>query len=210
MATQSERIVNGIKTRVLHGKDYVEVSERVRIVHQVEEDFEQVETVHFSIADRWFVRCVIKVGGKQYIGTAEIKLNAPKNTPDGTNPFECAETSALGRALAFAGLGTVDSIASYDEVARGKPFTQIIEQSNRVIEASKPQTEADKKKARLNNLFKAGRAKGLFLSKDEMALYISDVLQTEITADDIASLDEDQLLAVEQAVESAGELAQAS
>lgn len=72
------------------------------------------------------------------------------------------------------------------------------------------QTEEDKKKARLNALFKAGKAKGLFLGKDEMALYVSDVLQTEITADDIASLTDEQLLAVERSVEASGQLAEAS
>ena len=132
----SERVVNGIKTRVLHGKDYVEVQERVRIAHGSEHQFEQAETVHFSIGDRWFVRCVIKVDGKQFIGTAEIKFLAPKNTPDGTNPFECAETSALGRALAFAGLGTVESIASFDEVYRVNAIEQAEMGGRPVVEAA--------------------------------------------------------------------------
>lgn len=204
MAAPGERIVNGIKTRTLHGKDYVEVAERLRIVHQVDKEFEQTETTHFSIGDRWFVRCVIKVNGKPYMGTAEIKFNAPKNTPDGSNPFECAETSALGRALAFAGLGTIESIASYEEVARGKPFTQVIEQSpNRVIEASKSQTEEDKKRARLNNLFDAGSKKDLFHSKEKMAEYISDILQMAIKPEDIPSLLEEELLLVEGKITSA-------
>lgn len=81
-----------------------------------------------------------------------------------------------------------------------------------VAVATRPlaQTEEDKKKARLNNLFKSGKAKGLFSNKDDMALYISDDLQIEITADGIASLDEDQLLIVEQSVESFSELAQSA
>lgn len=137
VAASSERIVNGIKTRVLHNKDYVEVAERIRIAHQVEEDFEQVETTHFTIKDRWFARCLIKVKGRQYIGTAEIKFDAPKNTPDGSAPYECAETSALGRALAFAGFGTVESIASYEEIARSQPFVAVVEEStHQTVEAS--------------------------------------------------------------------------
>ena len=207
MAAQDERIVNGIKTRLLHGKNYVEVSERIRIVHQVEDDFEQVDTQHFCIGDRWFVRCVIRVNAKQYMGTAEIKFNAPKNTPDGSSPFECAETSALGRALAFAGLGTVDSIASYDEVARGKPFNQIIEQSpERVVVAAatpRAQTEEDKKKSRLNNLFKQGKEKGLFGNKDEMAEYVSSALGQDILPSSIYSLIDDELTELEQKIASA-------
>lgn len=137
MPNNNERIVNNIKTRVLHGKDYVEVNERVRIVHELKKEFEVIESAPFQIGDRCIWRVVVKVDGKQYIGNAEAKLNAPKNTPDGTNPFECAETSALGRALAFAGLGTVESIASYDEIARSQPFTATIEAApNKVIESA--------------------------------------------------------------------------
>src|SRR5205807_1452564 len=72
------------------------------------------------------------------------------------------------------------------------------------------QTEEDKKKARLNNLFKSGKGKGLFLSKEEMAEYISDVLQTVIEADDLTSLEDDKLLIVEQSVEGSSGLAEAS
>lgn len=78
------------------------------------------------------------------------------------------------------------------------------------VATARPQTEEDKKKARLNALFKAGKAKGLFLGKDEMAEYCSDVLQTEITADDIASLTDEHLSLVEQTVEASGVFAEAS
>lgn len=134
----NERIVNGVKTRVLHNKDYVEVAERVRIVHELKKKVEMIESAPFQVLDRWIWRVVIKVDDQPYIGNAEVKLNAPKNTPDGTNPFECAETSALGRALAFAGLGTVESIASYDEIARSQPFTAVVEEatSRRVVNAA--------------------------------------------------------------------------
>ena len=59
------------------------------------------------------------------------------------------------------------------------------------------QTEEDKKKARLNSLFKSGKDKGLFLSKEEMAEYISAVLKATITPDDIASLMEEEMLLIE-------------
>jgi hypothetical protein len=50
----------------------------------------------------------------------------------------------------------------------------------------------------------------LFLSKDEMAEYCADVLHMDITSDDIASLDNEQLLAVEKEVEASGQFAEAS
>jgi hypothetical protein len=122
MATVQQQTVNGVKTINLHGKNYVEVSERVNQVHEQKAEFDILISEPVAIADRWLWKSVIKINGHEYRGNAEVKMNAPKNTPDGTNPFECAETSAIGRALGFAGFGSVESIASRDEIERGKPF----------------------------------------------------------------------------------------
>jgi hypothetical protein len=136
MANNNERVVNGVKTRVLHGKDYVEVAERINSVYKAAKELEIIESMPYEIAGRLLWRIVIKVDGKQHIGNAEVKLDAPKNTPDGTNPFECAETSAMGRALAFAGFGSVERIASYDEVMRSQPFVSVVESSqSRVVDS---------------------------------------------------------------------------
>jgi len=139
MAIAQEKMINGVKTRSLHGKDYVEVAERVRMAHaQESHDFEIIESEPYEIAGRVIWRVTISVGGRQYKGNAEAKLSAAKNTPDGTNPFECAETSAIGRALGFAGLGTVDSIASYEEVARGQTFDQAATTQQQQAKAALP------------------------------------------------------------------------
>ncbi len=104
----------------IHGKNYSLVAERVSAVHSQGRDFEVLSSEPYVLLDRVIWKVVITVDGKLFTGSAEAKLNAPKGTPDGTNPFECAETSALGRALAFAGFGSVESIASYDEIARSQ------------------------------------------------------------------------------------------
>lgn len=125
----SERVVNGIKTRVLHGKDYVEVHERVRLIQHDEkaEGYSMVKQERYEWNGRHFLSITIEVKGKQYIGDAEVTFAAPKNTPAGSSPLETAQTSALGRALAFAGYGTVESIASFDEIARTQPGTIVVE-----------------------------------------------------------------------------------
>src|SRR5437660_12828628 len=105
------RVINNVNTVVLHGNDYVEVHERFRILHELKKDFETLESGPLQVGERLLWRVVAKIDGKQYIAHAEIKLVAPKNSPDGTNPFECGETSAWGRLLAFAGLRTVQGIA---------------------------------------------------------------------------------------------------
>jgi hypothetical protein len=118
---QQQRTVQGVPVVTMHGKNYVEVATRVNAVHEAGKDFEVLTSEPYTLGDRVLWRVVISVEGKMYTATAEAKLNAAKGTPDGTNPFECAETSALGRALAFAGFGSVERIASYDEVARSRP-----------------------------------------------------------------------------------------
>jgi hypothetical protein len=101
----------------LHGKEYVEVKDRVLQAHK-EESYSMLREETFSMGGREYVRIFIDVKGKQYIGTAECKFNANPKTPDGQSPLECGETSALGRALGFAGYGVTESIASADEVSR--------------------------------------------------------------------------------------------
>lgn len=103
----------------LHGKEYIEVKDRVQAAH-AEESYSMLSEETFSMGGREYVRVYIDVKGKQYIGTAECKFGANPKTPDGMSPFECGETSALGRALGFAGYGIVESIASGDEVARNQ------------------------------------------------------------------------------------------
>jgi hypothetical protein len=111
-------IMQQVKTVSIKGKQYVTVNERVRLVHEERETFEMIESKPMQVGDMWIWQAMILVDGKRFIGTAEVKLDAPKNTADGTNPFACAETSAVGRALGFAGLGALESICSADEVVR--------------------------------------------------------------------------------------------
>lgn len=107
-----------IRTVNIKGKQYVDVAERVRLVHETRESFEIVSSGALQVGPMWVWQAAVLVDGKQFIGTAEIKFDAPKHTADGTNPIACAETSAVGRALGMAGLGSLESIASADEVMR--------------------------------------------------------------------------------------------
>ncbi len=190
----SERVVNGVKTRVLHGKDYVEVAERVRLVHSQKHEFEVMESVPFPVAERLVWRCIIKFDGKQYIGSAEVKLSAPKNTPDGTNPFECAETSAIGRALAFAGLGTVESIASFDEVMRSQPGVTVIEAAH--TPQLPPAQEASYYK-----IYERGKAKKLWIDGSGFCAFATAELGVTVTKENVKSLGTDLLLQLDKAVE---------
>ena len=99
---------------------YVTVAERVAAAHQ-DEGFSMLSEEVISIGSRYFVRIIIEVKGKNYIGSAEIKFDAKPGSPDASNPYECAQTSSLGRCLGFAGYGSAESIASADEMVRSQP-----------------------------------------------------------------------------------------
>lgn len=196
MASGQRQTVNGIQTINLHGKNYVEVAERVHMVHEKKAKFSIIKSEPVNIADRWLWIAVIMVDGEQYIGNAEIKMNAPKNTPDGTNPFECGETSAIGRALAFAGFGSVESIASKDEIERSKPFSG----SEHTKASNKPSQE--QKTGESHNtksfppyyaIYQAGKEKNLWQGIRGFCEYASGELGTTVNAEDAASLEQAQL-----------------
>jgi hypothetical protein len=128
----------GVRTVNIRGKEYVDVAERVRLCN-ADQGFSMLCQERYQIEGRHFFSVTILVKDKQYIGDAEIKFGAPKNSPDGTNPVECAQTSALGRALGFAGYGTLESIASADEVLRA-----LAEESNPTPRPQQTMTQAGK------------------------------------------------------------------
>lgn len=108
-----------VQTITIRGKQYVTVAARVAAAHE-NGGFtmpEAPELIH--IGDRTFIRvCVELPNGQRFYGTSEVKWDAPSGSADASAPLECAETSAVGRALGFAGYGSADSIASANEVAR--------------------------------------------------------------------------------------------
>lgn len=103
----------------IHGRDYATVAERVTAAHAAG-GYALLSSKVLPLGDtgRLYCQVEIRVGDCRYVGSSELKLNAKPGTPDGDSPLECAETSALGRALGFAGFGSADSIASADELRR--------------------------------------------------------------------------------------------
>jgi hypothetical protein len=99
--------------------EYVTVAERVAMVHTSGKDFEMLSSEPLQMGERSAWRVGIRVDGKSFYGSAEVHLNAKPGSADATDPWACAETSAIGRALGFAGYGSVESIASADEIVRG-------------------------------------------------------------------------------------------
>lgn len=99
----------------IHGKEYMTVARRVELAHE-EKALESVVTDVLN-HDPVVVKATITIKGKEFTGISAIDPESSK-TIERQNPYEVAETSAVGRALGFAGYGLLESVASADEVVR--------------------------------------------------------------------------------------------
>lgn len=106
---------NGIVN--IHGKDYMTVARRVELAHK-DKVLESVETEVVS-HNPVVVKAKISVKGKIFTGVSSVNLDSGKQI-ERQNPYEVAETSAVGRALGFAGYGLLEGIASADEMVKAQ------------------------------------------------------------------------------------------
>lgn len=104
---------NGIVN--IHGKDYMTVARRVELAQQ-NKALEGVETEVLN-HDPVVVKAKVTIKGEVYTGISSVNLDSNRQI-EKQNPYEVAETSAVGRALGFAGYGLIESIASADEMVR--------------------------------------------------------------------------------------------
>jgi len=153
--------------------------------------------------------CIIQA--KLFVGTdyetAEIRSVAHKQGM--LSELDKVETKAKARAARDLGISTelaLDMDDTPENEVRGTIVTPS-PQSRQIVP-----TAEDKKRSRLNTIFNSGNKKGLFGSKEEMAGYISDILQTEIKPEDISSLIDEELILIEVKIASAvgAQTAQAS
>ena len=111
----------------INGKDYVTVAERLALLHdQYDNVMIETEILRFD-EEIVLVKAVLKIEEKQFIGHAQEIIGSSQ--VNSTSALENAETSAVGRALAFCGI-TNDSIASAEEVAAA------IEQQDKKIQTA--------------------------------------------------------------------------
>lgn len=117
----------------IHGKEYVTVAERIQALHETYKDKKISIVTEFLPSDNMVIcKARVTIGENTFDGTSAAN---PTKAIEKQSPYEVAETSAVGRALGFAGLGIVEGIASADEIVKAsfpddKSTEQIVAETN--------------------------------------------------------------------------------
>ena len=102
------------KTITIHGKEYMPVSERIKEAGASLIELSTEVLQHEPIV---VIKASIRIKDSKREATfTGISSANPAKAIEKSNPYEVAETSAVGRALGFAGYGIVEGIASADEM----------------------------------------------------------------------------------------------
>lgn len=108
----------------IHGKEYVQVKDRVEYFNKTYENG-AIHTDLVSSEGIFIVKAMVIPDmdnrDRFYTGYSQASFN-DKGDANKTAPLEVAETSAVGRALAFMGIGVIESIASADEVHKARIY----------------------------------------------------------------------------------------
>ncbi len=107
----------------IHGKEYITVAERVQ---EAGDKLLGIET-EVLFQEPVVIKATVKIAytngaTKTFTG---ISAANPSKEIEKMSPYEVAETSAVGRALGFAGFGIIDSIATADEMVKATQPTNI-------------------------------------------------------------------------------------
>lgn len=114
------RANQNLPTMPIKGKNYVMVKDRVAAFRREFPSWKIVtELVYRDDVEVIFKASVVDDDG-QVIATGHAKEEAGGSNILRTSHVEVAETSAVGRALGFCGIGIDDSLGSADEIANAE------------------------------------------------------------------------------------------
>ena len=98
----------------IHGKEYMTVAGRLQKAHDALKKF-SVTTEVIPVPDQIVVKATVTTDKGTFTG---ISAANPSKLIEKQSPYEVAETSAVGRALGFAGFGLDSNIATADEMSK--------------------------------------------------------------------------------------------
>ena len=106
----------------IHGKDYITVAERLE---KAKDDIKSINTEVLYNEPMVVIKATVVTKKGTFTGISGANSN---KSIEKESPYEVAETSAVGRALAFAGYETTNGIASAEEIQKVTP--QVKTESN--------------------------------------------------------------------------------
>ena len=109
-----------MKTISIHGKQYVEVKERIKYFREHFKDWSLTSEVIDLTEDRCVIKATISNEKGRVIASGIAYESKGSSYINKTSFIENCETSAWGRALANIGIGLDVAIASADEVLNAK------------------------------------------------------------------------------------------
>ena len=125
-----------MKTISIKGKDYVTVNERIKYIadnfeYSIASDYE-----YFSEQKMWVVKATLSINKEglayEYVGLAQEVESSNYKDVNHTSALENAQTSAVGRACAMAGIGIDGGMASADEVQKAINRTDEVGEDSRL------------------------------------------------------------------------------
>ena len=143
-----QKVNKGLKTIPIKGKDYVEVNKRVIAFRKIFPEGSITTSVEAFANDTILVKAEVRDGNGKLLASGLAYEEKNSSTINRTSFTENAETSAVGRALGFLGIGIDTSIASYEEVSHAIEQQMISEENyvylSELITAEKEQQIIEK------------------------------------------------------------------
>ena len=163
----------------IKGKNYIEVSERIKAFRECEE-FQNwsLETEIINITDSTVLfKAIVKNPEGRIMSTGYAKEDRDASQVNSSSYVENCETSAIGRCLGSLGIGVDGSIASADEVQSAIRYQERnIQQPTRIAQSqqyNKPKKLTDKQ---ANYLRSHGYTGSLDISVEEAKSIIGQLM----------------------------------
>jgi non-ribosomal peptide synthetase component E (peptide arylation enzyme) len=115
----------------IHDKQYVTVAERLEELSKWADDNKQAYSIETEVLQHVpvvVIKATVTINEDCYTG---ISAANPAKAIEKQSPYEVAETSAVGRALGFAGFGLADGVASADEIVNASEEPEVINRFKR-------------------------------------------------------------------------------
>ena len=117
LLSRNQKVVGKDDVFVSLRSPYLNVAGRLMLLRAKRQP-KEITTEFFVLGERTLCKAAVKVGQCSATGTAEVIEGS--SGPTSTNPYEVAETSAIGRALGNLGIGLIGGVASADEVMNAR------------------------------------------------------------------------------------------